>query len=44
MSLSKTTKIPIGNDARSKPKIIDNKAVKGIPRDWRILFELCNLF
>ena len=44
ISLSKTTKIPIGNETRSKPKITDTNAVKGIPRAWKILFEVCNFF
>jgi hypothetical protein len=31
--LSNTTKSPIGNEIKSKPKITDSKAVKGIPID-----------
>jgi hypothetical protein len=42
ISLSKTTKIPIGKDTKSKPKITESNAVKGIPIDWRSLFEFCN--
>ena len=33
ISLSNTTKSPIGNEIKSKPKTRDSKAVKGIPID-----------
>ncbi len=44
ISLSKTRKIPIGKDTRSKPKTTESNAVKGIPINWSSLFEFCNSF
>jgi hypothetical protein len=43
-SLSKTTKMPIGKDTRSNPKVTESNAEKGIPINCNSLFELCKSF
>ncbi|KFM21068.1 hypothetical protein AAA799B03_01410, partial [Marine Group I thaumarchaeote SCGC AAA799-B03] len=42
ISLSKTTKIPIGKETNNNPKITESSAVKGIPTAWSNLFWFCN--
>ena len=43
ISLSKTTKIPTGNETKSRPKITDSSATNGIAISWTGLLEFCNL-